>query len=232
MRRFGLVASGVVLLGCAGIFGDKKGGTDTTSSSDSGISQDPDCKDYMRCLSVVDTTTFAASQSTYGSSGTCWDTTQAVADECGVACASGLSAMHQLYPDEAACDDGSPVYGGDWIFVSTGSVSGDCDSELGLQAEELEFDVTMATGGSGILMDGDSDLYVDGFGELADYLSFDCAGSGSDFTCDTYGGGYDVYYTFSGTFSGSTADAQMDVGIGDGTGTLLCTDTTDMYGEK
>jgi hypothetical protein len=61
------------------------------------------CELYLNCLAVIAPTELPAAQQGFGPEGTCWQGSQASADQCLMACATGLTDWHEIYPDEAAC---------------------------------------------------------------------------------------------------------------------------------
>jgi hypothetical protein len=205
-----------LILACAG--GKDKGGD--------GVSQDPACADYLDCLSAADPATFATVQSTYGPDGSCW-TDAASADSCATACETGLSDAAAAYPDEAACDDGGPPTAadleGDWTFTYV-SGEGECtDDGIFVQIDSLEQgfsaedDTNFSSIGIVILLVQDQDYNFE--------LMLDCHVTDSGFACDEYTSAQDVHWTLSGTVSGGEMDATMEIGLGDGDGNVLCTDT-------
>ena len=67
----------------------------------SGPTQSADCKKYVTCYDkALGTTTM---DSTYGTTGTCWASTQAVADSCTSACTAALPSMKTSYPSVTEC---------------------------------------------------------------------------------------------------------------------------------
>jgi hypothetical protein len=61
------------------------------------------CIDYLSCAAVYTPSTFPALVGTYGPSGTCWQSTQALADSCTMACQSSLSAIRANPSAPAVC---------------------------------------------------------------------------------------------------------------------------------
>jgi len=64
-------------------------------------SQSPSCKKYLTCYDKALGTT--SLDSTYGSTGTCWASTQAVADSCTAACTAALPSMKTSFPSVTEC---------------------------------------------------------------------------------------------------------------------------------
>ena len=83
-KLFALVAVAVSLVAC-------------------GPAQTDGCKKYLTCQTAVSASAGAALESSYGASGSCWQSTQAVADACDVACKAGTSSLASQNPDVAAC---------------------------------------------------------------------------------------------------------------------------------
>jgi hypothetical protein len=61
------------------------------------------CKKYITCQTAVNSTVGSSLDATYGPSGTCWKSTQAVADACDATCKSATSALATANPNETAC---------------------------------------------------------------------------------------------------------------------------------
>jgi hypothetical protein len=224
--RFLLAATTVaLLLGCAGILGDTGAGTGST--------QDETCAQYLDCLAEVDPTTLASVQSTYGESGSCW-TSEATSAQCATACETALDQELSLYPHEEACGgDGSTTANdidGDWSFEAD-DTEGDC-ADQGL-------DLTLATDILTFSAEADDAFSVSGSATLGtpdqafDFsLSFDCAYEDDAFTCDEFSGDYDTAWTFFGDYDGEGLDATMEIGIGDGSGSVVCTAEVPLTGSR
>lgn len=93
----------MLALGC----GPKAGANDGGTTDDTGgtLSPSATCDAYLQCASVVSPAELGPLLDAYGPSGTCWESTQDVADQCEVACDAGLEQLRMAYPDEAACSE-------------------------------------------------------------------------------------------------------------------------------
>jgi hypothetical protein len=49
-----------------------------------------------------------------------------------------------------------------------------------------------------------------------------CDWNNGDFTCDEAESDEDTWWTFSGSYSPGTIDAELHAGLGDGSGTIIC----------
>jgi hypothetical protein len=94
--------------------GTSAGTTATTASTD-GLSPTAACDAYLACAAATIPSELGPLLETYGPDGTCWQSTQEVADQCDMACEVGLMQLQDGFPDEPAC-------GG--TTTSTGDTSG------------------------------------------------------------------------------------------------------------
>lgn len=81
--------------------GDPSG--DPTDEPTGGAGSHRVCDLYLNCLAVIAPTELPAAQQGFGPDGTCWQGSQASADQCLMACKTGLTEWHEVYPDEPAC---------------------------------------------------------------------------------------------------------------------------------
>jgi hypothetical protein len=86
--------------------------------------------------------------------------------------------------------------------------------------------------------DGAAEFTADGRAELGivgnwyDFdVAFACSLSGDDFTCDEYRGEFDSFWTFEGTYGGTGIEASLELGLGDGEGSLQCSEVFSLEGE-
>ncbi len=110
----------LLALGCGpGNSADTDGDpTEGGSSGDGGgISPTAACAAYLECATVVSPGELGMLLDAYGPEGSCWESTQDVADQCDEACANGLAQLMAAAPNEPACvepsDDGADETGGD-----------------------------------------------------------------------------------------------------------------------
>lgn len=151
-----LLATAVLALGC----GPKPGATDgTTGDSGGELSPSAVCDAYLQCASVVTPEGLGPLLDTYGPDGTCWESTQDVADQCEIACDSGLEQLRMAYPDEAACGEQA-----DGTAEDTGV---DTDSGGGVTERAVDIIVVMDNSGS---MGEEQQMLAQGIGGLVGVL--------------------------------------------------------------
>lgn len=238
MRPLPLVCSLVALTSLACALGNKKDG-----GGKDGIAQDPACAMYLDCLTATDPTTVGLALETYGEDGSCWET-ETSADACAAACAEAVTAAHQLYPDEAACDDGSELNtltllgaSAEWRFTLE-NLDPDCPYEIGV----LDLDGSLqGSDSAAFTLAAEVHLYSLYGGEVDHDEDFTCAVDLADFSCDpavveevdTTDHHYEQIVELSGTFGSTyeTADlvayARFEVD-----GELDCEATSTFSGEK
>jgi hypothetical protein len=228
MRLFTVAVVVGLILGCAGA---KKDGGGSLLGDDS-IEQDAACADYLDCLAAVDPSTLASVQATYGTDGTCW-ADEATAGTCVTACGTGLSQMHDDFPEEAACDDGSPLNAGDlegdWTFETVGSDGGCSEYDLAITTTELQ---VTADGNDAFTADGHVVIELNSGGGSSFDVSFDCALAGEAFDCPEADGDLDSYWAFSGQASASAINGTLSASFGDGSGSRLCTENAELEGTR
>lgn len=78
----------------------------TSSGTDTGGESHGSCEQYLACVAVVSPDALPTAEMTFGSSGTCWQSTPEVAQGCVDTCASSLATFAMLYPGEPACGGG------------------------------------------------------------------------------------------------------------------------------
>lgn len=141
------VCFGLGLSGCSNKEADTRGSAadTTTAASDatvSGPGEDPTggtgshrvCDLYLNCLAVIAPTELPSAQQGFGPDGTCWQGSQASADQCLMACTKGLEGLHETKPDEPAC--------------GLCQAEGDCSSDQVCKDGECE-DALLAACGNG-----------------------------------------------------------------------------------
>ena len=149
-----LVAT-VLALGCGPKAGED-GGSGTEGTTDGDLSPSATCDAYLECASVVTPAELGPLLDTYGPEGSCWQSTQEVADQCEIACESGLAQLQMAFPDEAVCSD--PVDDG----TGTGGGTGD-------PVTEREVDIILVVDNSGSM--GEEQAYLaEGIAGLVDVL--------------------------------------------------------------
>ena len=149
-----LVAT-VLALGCGPKAGED-GGSGTEGTTDGDLSPSATCDAYLECASVVTPAELGPLLDTYGPEGSCWQSTQEVADQCEIACESGLAQLQMAFPDEAVCSD--PVDDG------TGTGGG-----TGNPVTEREVDIIFVVDNSGSM--GEEQAYLaEGIAGLVDVL--------------------------------------------------------------
>lgn len=78
--------------------------SEATSSTDGGgLSPTAACEAYLACAAATVPSELGALLDAYGPEGSCWQSTQDVADQCDMACEVGLGQLQETYSDESAC---------------------------------------------------------------------------------------------------------------------------------
>ena len=83
--------------------GDPTGEDPTGGDPTGGAGSHRVCDLYLNCLAVIAPTELPSAQQGFGPDGTCWQGSQATADQCLMACTTGLETWHEAQPDEPAC---------------------------------------------------------------------------------------------------------------------------------
>lgn len=223
---------------------DDVGGDDQDVGADTGDTRDTDegaegaegaevaeaCQAYLACLAAVDPEAFAASLSTYGEGGSCWES-DTLAESCVTACETGFSEMSQLHPDDEVCaTEWPPALDDIWSFeqVSAEGSCTDAGSGLELTATWFRFE---SFGGGDYALTGQSNIGI-GFGYVRADFGLWCTHIGDTVSCpeEAWDPGTDVFLTFSGVHGSGGIEAVLDVRLGSGDGT--CTDHVTMWGER
>lgn len=74
-----------------------------SSDGGGGLSQTAACAAYLACATVATPAELGELLETYGPEGSCWASTDEVADQCDLACMAGLEQLQEAFGDEPAC---------------------------------------------------------------------------------------------------------------------------------
>lgn len=84
--------------------GDPTGDPSAGSATDTGgTGSQGECDDYLACIGAVSPDKLDAAEMAYGPGSQCWQSGPELMQGCLDACAAGLSALGQVYPDEPKC---------------------------------------------------------------------------------------------------------------------------------
>jgi len=84
--------------------GDPTGDPTAGSATDTGgTGSQGECDDYLACIGAVSPDKLGAAETAYGPGSACWQSGPELMQGCLDACAAGLSALGQAYPDEPKC---------------------------------------------------------------------------------------------------------------------------------
>ena len=152
-------------------------------------------------------------QGTYGSNGSCWEDEES-ADQCATACETGMSQMHDRYPEEAACDDGSAPSADDltgaWEFTSI--TEQECD---GASVTVERFYLGLAARSDSRVDGSGNVLVVVGRIEFDILFEFECTYGRDTLSCPEAEGDYGISASLEADFDGVRLDGELTLYLGD-----------------
>lgn len=114
-----------------------------------GLSPSARCTRYLECATAVTPAGLGALLDAYGWGGSCWESTQEVANQCADACGIGLRQLQEIAPDDPACAE------------ADAETETDTDGDTGTgEVSEREVDLIFVVDNSGSMGPAQANLAV------------------------------------------------------------------------